>query len=118
MRAIQRIERCRKAVRLVCAGVSVTQPQEVHAGVILQRGRPNELEFRPPPRYLDAVTATALIDQIKALPLDEQAKVIDALEELKSAQVPRVRSLDPKTFEQTTQRVFERHAALMQKLSQ
>ena len=87
-------------------------------GFLSQRRCPNGLEFRLTLHYLDAVTAIALIDQIKALPLDEQAKVIDALEELKSAQVHQVRTLEPKTFEQTTQRVFERHEALMQKLSQ
>ena len=48
---------------------------------------------------LVAVTAAAVIDQIKALPLDEQAKVIHALEELKSAHAGQVRTLETAAFE-------------------
>ena len=61
------------------------------------------------------MTARAVIEQIKALPPEEQAKVIDFLEKVKA--VRQVRTLDPETFKQSTERVFDRHAELMQKLS-
>ena len=62
------------------------------------------------------MTAHAIIDQIKALPAEEQAEVIDFLEEVKSAQ--RARTIPPDTFSESAKRVFDRHAELMQKLSQ
>jgi hypothetical protein len=62
------------------------------------------------------MTAYAIIDQIKALPPDEQAKAIDFLEEVKSVQ--HARPMTPKTFEESARRVFDRHAEVMQKLSQ
>ena len=61
------------------------------------------------------MTARVVIEQIKALPPEEQAKVIDFLQEVKAAQ--EVRTMKPEMFEQSAQRVFERHAQLMQKLS-
>jgi len=61
------------------------------------------------------MTARAIIEQIKALPPEEQAKVIDFLEEVKAVQA--VRTMKPETFEQSAKRVFDRHAELMQKLS-
>jgi len=61
------------------------------------------------------MTARALIDQIKALPPEEQAKVIEFVEEIKSAQ--RGRTISADLFEKAAQRVFERHARLMHKLS-
>ena len=61
------------------------------------------------------MTARVVIEQIKALPPEEQAKVIDFLQEVKAAQ--EVRTMKPEMFEQSAQQVFERHAQLMQKLS-
>lgn len=62
------------------------------------------------------MTALEVIDQIKALPPDERAKVVGFVQEL---------SADPKetvptkvTFEQATKEVFEQHAELMKRLSQ
>jgi hypothetical protein len=62
------------------------------------------------------MTAHTIIDQIKALPAEEQAKVIDFLEEVRSAQ--RARTMPPKTFEESAKRVLDRHAEVMHKLSQ
>ncbi len=61
------------------------------------------------------MTARVVIEQIKALPPEEQAKVIDFLEEVKA--VGRVRTMKPEMFEESSQRVFDRHSELMQKLS-
>ena len=61
------------------------------------------------------MTARLVIEQIKALPPEEQAKVIDFLEEVKSVRA--VRTMNPETFEESAQRVFDRHAELMHKLS-
>ncbi len=61
------------------------------------------------------MTARVVIEQIKALPPEEQAKVIDFLEEVKA--VRQVRTVDAETFKQSTEHVFDRHAELMQKLS-
>ena len=61
------------------------------------------------------MTARAIIEQIKALPPEEQAKVIDFLEEVKAVQA--IRTMKPETFAQSAERVFDRHAELMQKLS-
>lgn len=65
--------------------------------------------------YNDVMTARAVIEQIKALPPEEQAKVIDFLEEVKS--VREVRTMHPEAFEKSAKRIFDRHAQLMQKLS-
>jgi hypothetical protein len=62
------------------------------------------------------MTARAVIEQIKALPSEERAKIIDFLEEVKAAQT--IGTLTPEAFESTTQRVFDRHAELMRRLSQ
>ena len=61
------------------------------------------------------MTARVVIEQIKALPPEEQAKVIDYLEEVKA--VGRVRTMKPEMFDESSQRVFDRHSELMQKLS-
>lgn len=62
------------------------------------------------------MTARAVIEQIKALPPEEQAKVIDFVEEIKA--VRQIRTMDPQKFDESTKRVFDRHSELMQKLSQ
>jgi hypothetical protein len=62
------------------------------------------------------MTARAVIEQIKALPPEEQAKVVEFLTELKSVQ--ELNTMKPESFEDSAQRVFDRHAELMRKLSQ
>jgi len=61
------------------------------------------------------MTASTVIEQIKALPPEEQTKVIQFLEE--ATLVRSVRTMPPETFEPSAQRVFDRHAELMDKLS-
>ena len=61
------------------------------------------------------MTARVIIEQIKALPPEERAKVIDFLEEVKAVQA--VRTMKPEPFAESAKRVFDRHAELMQKLS-
>lgn len=63
------------------------------------------------------MTAVEVIEQIKALPPQEKAKVIDFVQAMES-DPPSVRTLDPKTFERAARSVFERHSELMHKLSQ
>ena len=63
------------------------------------------------------MTAVEVIDEIKALPPQEKAKVIDFVQRLESSQ-PRMRTIDPKTFEEAARSVFDQHAELMRKLSQ
>jgi len=58
------------------------------------------------------MTAADVIDQIKALDPQERAKVLDLLLEIQAAQ------MDDQTFDQTANRVLERHAALLRKLAQ
>lgn len=59
------------------------------------------------------MTAHEVIQHIKTLPPQERAKVVDFVtKEL------RVRTMSKQTFDPATQRVFERHAELMRKLSQ
>ena len=62
------------------------------------------------------MTARAVIEQIKALPPEEQAKVVEFLEELKSVQ--ELNTMKPETFKDSASRVFDRHTELMRKLSQ
>lgn len=61
------------------------------------------------------MNARDVIDRIKALPPEEQAKVIDFLEEVKAVQ--RVKCADDKNFAAAADWVFKEHAALMRKLS-
>jgi hypothetical protein len=60
--------------------------------------------------------AHEVIDQIKALPPEERAKVIDFIEEVKAAQ--RVKYADDKSFADAAEWVFKEHAELMRKLGQ
>lgn len=64
----------------------------------------------------DLMTAYEVIDQIKALPPEERAKVVGFIHEMESDRTER--TLDADTFEQSAKQVFDRHAELMQKLSQ
>jgi hypothetical protein len=62
------------------------------------------------------MTAIEVIGQIKALPPEERAKVVGFIHELEAAKPER--TMDSKTFERSTKQVFDRHAELMNKLSQ
>ena len=66
--------------------------------------------------HMGSMTAIEVIDQIKALPPDERAKVGGFVHEMES--VKPERTMDGKTFEQSAKQVFDRHADLMRKLSQ
>ena len=63
------------------------------------------------------MTAYEVIDQIKALPLPERAKVMDFVHELETKEPP-ARTLEPRAFDQAARQVFDRHEKLMRKLSQ
>ena len=60
------------------------------------------------------MTARVVSEQIKALPPEEQAKVIDFIEEAMAVRA--VRTMTPETFEQSAKPVFDQHAELMHKL--
>ena len=62
------------------------------------------------------MTAHEVIDQIKSLPPDERAKVVGFIHDIESERTER--TLDAGTFEQSSKQVFDRHAELMNKLSQ
>jgi hypothetical protein len=57
-----------------------------------------------------------VIGQIKALPPEEQAKVVDFIEEVKALQ--RLKYADQVSFADAAKWVFTEHAELMRKLSQ
>jgi len=65
---------------------------------------------------MDAMNAYEVIDQIKALPPEEQAKVLDFIEEVKS--LLRGKQSDERDFAAAADWVFAEHAELMHKLSQ
>lgn len=62
------------------------------------------------------MNAHEVIDQIKALPPEEQVKVIDFIDEVKAVQ--RSRPANQVSFAEAAQWVFDEHTELMQKLSQ
>lgn len=64
---------------------------------------------------LPHMEAREVIDQIKALPPEEQAKVVDFIEEVKAMQ--RVKYADQMSFAEAAKWVFTEHAELMRKLS-
>jgi hypothetical protein len=64
---------------------------------------------------MGVVTAIEVIGQIKALPPEERAKVVDFIRETEATRPER--TMDRKTFERSAKQVFDRHAELMQKLS-
>ena len=66
---------------------------------------------------VDAMTAYEVIDQIKALPLPERAKVLDFVHELE-AKEPKVKYADAQAFGEAAKWAFGEHADLMRKLSQ
>jgi hypothetical protein len=65
------------------------------------------------PPYRASVTARDVIEQIKALPPQEQEKV----REFVTAQLP-LKVMEKDTFEPGTKQVFERRRELMHRLSQ
>ncbi len=69
-----------------------------------------------PAASLLAMNAHEVIDQIKALPPEEQVKVIDFIDEVKAMQ--RRKPASQASFTEAAQWVFQEHAELMQKLSQ
>jgi hypothetical protein len=62
------------------------------------------------------VKAREVIDQIIALPPEEQAKVVEFIEEVKASQQGKHRS--KASFEEAANWVFAEHQELMRKLSQ
>ena len=60
--------------------------------------------------------AREVIDQIIALPPEEQAKVVEFIEEVKASQQGKLRS--KASFEEAAHWVFTEHQELMRKLSQ
>jgi hypothetical protein len=75
----------------------------------------DELAGRETAPYICVVTATEIIGQIKALPPEERAKVVHFIHELEAVWLKQ--TMDPKTFEKSATQAFDRHAALMHKLS-
>ena len=59
------------------------------------------------------MTARDVIEQIKALPAEEQEKV----REFVTTELP-LKVMEKDTFESVTRQVFERHRELMRRLSQ
>ena len=64
------------------------------------------------------MSALAVIEQIKALPPEERAKVVGFIHELESAQATQARTADDQTFAAAAKWTFNEHAELMRKLSQ
>ena len=70
--------------------------------------------LRPPPRYSFSMTARDVIDQIKALPSEERAKVFAFIHAAKTGDVENTDA----AFAESARWVFEEHRELMRKLSQ
>ena len=82
-------------------------------GVTLKNSRmPN----RPRGSTVAPMTATQVIDEIKALDPQERAQVLDVLLEIKAVQ--NIRQVDDQTFDDVADRVMTRHSDLMRKLAQ
>jgi len=65
------------------------------------------------------MTAIEVIDQIKILPPEERAKVVDFfIHEIEAAQPLDVRHAEDKTFEQASKWVLREHTDLLRKLAQ
>lgn len=62
------------------------------------------------------MTATQVINEIKALEPQERAKVLDLLLEIEATQ--NIRHADDRAFDDVADRVIDRHADLMRKLAQ
>jgi len=70
----------------------------------------------PPRGRVFRMTATQVINEIKALDSRERGKVLDFLLEIESAQTTRY--ADDRIFDDVADRVMDRHADLMRKLAQ
>jgi hypothetical protein len=66
---------------------------------------------------VSSMTAGEVIDQIKALPQSERAKVLDFVHALDAGRPP-VREADERAFGEAAQWVLAEHADLMRKLAQ
>jgi hypothetical protein len=66
------------------------------------------------------MSALEIIEQIKALPKEEQAKVVDYVQQLHAAGAPavEVHYLDEGAFDAAKERVFSKHSELLKKLAQ
>ncbi len=74
------------------------------------------MTIRPRGSKVARMTATQVINEIKALDPQERAKVLDLLLEIEAAQG--IRHADDQTFDDVADRVMTRHADLMRKLAQ
>ncbi len=61
------------------------------------------------------MTAHAIIEQIKALPPEEQAEVVEFVVGISGQN--QIHTLDSARFKETSEKVLERHEELMRKLS-
>lgn len=68
------------------------------------------------------MSAAEIIEQIKALPLEEQRRVFSFVREVEKESAatggPGVRYADDEAFEAAVERVFERHDELFKKLAE
>jgi len=71
-------------------------------------------------RYRTAVTAEEIIEQIKALPAEERALVLEFINTLDTSgsEPPSVQYVDGKTGEAVGKKVFNEHEELFRKLAQ
>ena len=69
--------------------------------------------------YLVGMSAAEIIEQIKALPAEEQAKIAEFVRELQSAsgKEPNIRYVDRDNARGIANRVFEENAELFRKLA-
>ena len=61
------------------------------------------------------MSATEIIEQIKALPPEEQARVVEFVSTLNGE--PPVRYMDEKTFQAAVDKVFAEHHEVLRKLA-
>jgi molybdopterin synthase catalytic subunit len=62
--------------------------------------------------------AAQIIEEIRLLPEDEMGRVVEFVEELRSAKSGKTaRHIDAETFEATAEKVFRDHAPLFEKLA-
>jgi len=73
------------------------------------------MTIRPRGSKVVHMTATQVINEIKALDPQERAKVLNVLLEIEAAQ--NIRHADDETFDNVADRVMTRHADLMRKLA-
>lgn len=68
--------------------------------------------------YLRVVSAAEIIEQIKALPPNEKAAVVDFVHQMESGKPEGVQYVDPKDLGSTAEKVFDRYDDLFRKLAQ